>query len=250
MSRSWEIEQIVEKLNDISSRGFIGVIESDHRTDDGVVGQVLEKLFGIRENNLCVGDLGKFELKSARVKSSTITLCHKKPNRGLTPLELFERFSYVKPSKRDPSVIKRKLFTTVTGKKPNSLGLRLVGLKNHRFELHYENEQLCEWDISEQISKIDSVIMVFATTEGATNSRSEKFHYNEAFLLKDILDIGTLISSGIVVLDLCIDQVLGGKKAPHDRGPHIRVPKSKLFKAYKTVIPLLAKKTQKTRRKK
>ncbi|MCB0407890.1 MAG: hypothetical protein KDD34_06775 [Bdellovibrionales bacterium] len=235
MKKIWDINAIVSQLAKIEAKGFIGINGSDYRKDDGAIGQILEKEFNIVENNLSTRDLGDFELKAIRQRSKTITLCHKKPISGLTPLQLFERFSYVKPSSRDSSLLKRKLFTTITGKRENSLGLKLAGKSHSQFDLLFKNERLSTWDISEQLHKISSIILVLAQTEGTTNSRNEKFYFYEAFLMKDILDIGHLITQGFLVLDLCIDQVVNSHKAPHDRGPHIRISKSKILQSFKQV---------------
>jgi hypothetical protein len=55
---------------------------------------------------LRVGDLGEFELKGMRLRSATLTLGHKRPVKGLSPLQIFDRFGYVRPSRRDPTVLK------------------------------------------------------------------------------------------------------------------------------------------------
>ena len=55
--------------------------------------------------------------------------------------------------------------------------------------------------------------------------------------LKDLID------NDIIVIDFCIDQPLASDgtptASPHDRGPHIRVPVSKLAQAYNRVIQIL-----------
>src|SRR5690348_15979233 len=102
---SWTLEEISRRLLEIRGKGYIPVPPEIYRRDDGIVGQILEREFGLRENNLAVADLGEFELKGRRTNSQLITLSHKRPEKGLSPVEIFDRFGYVKKSNRDPGTI-------------------------------------------------------------------------------------------------------------------------------------------------
>lgn len=236
---NWTIEQIIAKLNEINQKGFINIPQVDFRSDEGVVGQILEREFGVSENNLSLGDLGDFELKGMRKRSTTLTLCHKTSDSGMTPIEIFDRFGYVKPSNRDSSVMKKKLFCTVKGSKPNTLGLQLKPHELTFFDLFYGDEFICRWNLTDSLGKIDRMILVLADTRGNVNTLDESFHYNEAYLLNKLKDINSLISDGVVVVDFCIDQIVDSPRVPHDRGPHIRVPKSKLKLAYQNIEKIM-----------
>ena len=65
------------------------------------------------------------------------------------------------------------------------------------------------------------------------------FHYVEGYVLDKIRPLNDLITDGIIVVDFCIDQPADFSKSPHDRGPHIRVPKSKLNRAYEEIKRIL-----------
>ena len=236
---SWTIEQIAAKLAEIKAKGFIGIPSNMFRSDEGVVGQILEKEFGLKENNLRVGDLGEFELKGMRKTSSTLTLCHRKPETGLNPIEIFDRFGYIRPSNRAPAVLKKKLFCTITGKRLNSLDFRLQPEKRSYINLFYKDEFISRWNLTDAIEKINKIILVFADTIGMTNAEDEKFHYTKAILLNGLKPINELVNTGKIVIDFCIDQVVGGKKGPHDRGPHIRMPKTAFVSAYSDVKIIL-----------
>lgn len=227
----WQKKQIVKKLLEIKAKGYISIPEGTYRRDEGVIGQILEREFGVQENNLSVRDLGSFELKGMRSKSKTLTLGHKTTNLGLTPIEVFDRFGYIKPSSRDKSILKKKLFTTVKSK-PNNHNLRLLSSSNSRISMYYSSEFICSWDLSDSLQKINAILLVVAETKGKTGSKKEKFHFIDAYLLKDLKPLSELVPADIVVIDFCIDQPVDSNKGPHDRGPHIRVPKSKLFGAY------------------
>lgn len=229
---SWSITEIKSKLNMIKKKGFIGIPPDMYRRDEGIVGQLLEREFQIRENNLQIGDLGEFELKGIRSGSQTLTLCHKRPDDGLSPIQIFDRFGYIRPSNRDSSVLKKKLFTTVSGTRTNSLDLILNSDGNARIKMSFRKEFICRWDLKNSLEKINKIVLVQADTKGRTCSRDERFHYVKAFLLNRLKSIDYLIEEGILVIDFCIDQAVGSQRGPHDRGPHIRIPKRKLFDAY------------------
>jgi hypothetical protein len=230
--RYFELSEIIEILTDIKNQGFIKIKETQFRKDEGITGQILEDLFGLKENNYAVRDLGNYELKAFRKKSSNLTLFHKKPASGLTPYQLFDRFGYVKPSKRNPAIMKKKLFTTITGHKFNSLGLKLVSTAKNDFQVYYKDELLSTWKLDDSVHKVDEIIMVFPDTQGAVNTKEETFHFNEAYYLSGFKPLSELITNNAMFLDLCIDKEVNDTGVPHDRGPHIRLRKQKLFQSY------------------
>lgn len=52
MADIWTKEAVIERLKEINSKGFIPVPQGMFRADDGIVGQILEREFGVAENNL------------------------------------------------------------------------------------------------------------------------------------------------------------------------------------------------------
>ena len=237
----WTKEQVILRLNELERKGYIPIPKGMYRNDDGVIGQILEREFGVKENNLHIADLGTYELKGMRSKkgkSKTLTLFHQNPTEGMTTLQIFERFSYIKPSKRD-GTMKRKLFTTIYGNKENSLGFILKPSGTSNIDLYYHDEYLARWDLSSGLAKIQQVLLAFAETIGQRNSEEECFHYVRAYILGSTRNIYKAISEGAVVMDLCIDQPADGSKSAHDRGPHIRIPIRKLDALFDAVEQVL-----------
>lgn len=237
----WTIEIVKEKLLEIEAKGFIPIPSGTFRTDDGIVGQVLEREFGVAENNLHMADLGgTYELKGMRQRKnkSNLTLFHQTSSSGLNPINIFDRFGYHRKSNRS-DVMMKKLFTTIKGNRTNSLGFILKALNEDDIGLYYNDEYLATWDLTDAKQKISQVILALAETQGAANSKTEKYHYNEVYLLSGVKNISEAISKGSVVMDLCIDQPAGGSKAPHDRGPHIRIPVKKLGDLFESVTRIL-----------
>jgi hypothetical protein len=235
----WTLEEIILRLKEIEGKGYVSIPAVMYRSDEGIVGQILEREFEIQENNLKVGDLGEFELKGMRKNSSTLTLCHRKPETGMNPIQIFERFGYVRPSNRDHSIIKKKLFCTVTGKKFNSLQFKLQPYEEYCIDLYFQDEFICRWNLVEAISKMNNLILIIANTIGKTGSNEEQFHYIRGILYSGLKPINELVNDGKIVIDFCIDQELRGAKGPHDRGPHIRIPKKQLASAYNEMKVIL-----------
>ena len=63
--------EITEMINELREKGWIKI--EDHRKDrDGGLGNTLEDLLDIQENNEPIADLGEFELKTHRKKSGSL----------------------------------------------------------------------------------------------------------------------------------------------------------------------------------
>ncbi|MCL2080849.1 MAG: MvaI/BcnI family restriction endonuclease, partial [Oscillospiraceae bacterium] len=236
----WTKAAVIERLIEIEKRGYIEIPQGKYRKDDGVIGQILEKLFDVEENNISLADLGKFELKGMRKKKggNTLTLFHQTPSKGMTPIQIFDRFGYIKKSSRS-DIMKKKLFTTIRGDKYNNRGFILSARSETEINLYYHDEYLSTWDLSEGKHKIDNVILAFAKTRGKFNTREESFHFAEAYLLSEPKNLSQAITAGAVVMDLCIDQPADRSKSPHDRGPHIRIPVRKLNMLFGKVEKLI-----------
>jgi hypothetical protein len=239
----WTLKAVQKRLVEIKAKGFLSIPEGSFRTDDGVVGQVLEREFHVQENNLRLRDLGEFELKALRKTSKNLTLAHKSPEVGMNPIQVFDRFGYIRRSNRNPLEMRKKLFCTVNGKKPNPQGLRLWSENEHTVDMFFGDEMICKWNLKETLNKIDQIILVTAQTQGKANTADEKFHYVEAKLMKGLKNLTELINNSIVVIEFSVDQHVDDNgiaisKRPHDRGPHIRIPKGKIKKAYNEVTDI------------
>lgn len=239
----WTKKNVAARIKEISEKGFIPIPEEAYRRDDGSIGQVLEREFGVPENNIHLADLGTYELKGMRLgkkKSRRLTLFHQKPTSGMEIKQIFERFSYERPSARDGTP-KRKLFTTIKGNRQNNRGFLLKAEGESAVSLYHQEEYLATWDLSGSEGKINQILLAVAETTGAVNSKEEKFHFVEAYILSAPKNIYEAITAGAVVMDLCIDQPAAdfGKKVPHERGPHIRIPISKLHLLFDSIERIL-----------
>ena len=75
-------EELIEEFHKIFNRGWIKSVKKTIDTrNDGAVGNTLEKLLGIKENNLPIPNAREWELKGQRLHtSSLITLKHSEPS--------------------------------------------------------------------------------------------------------------------------------------------------------------------------
>ena len=78
MTESITKEQLIQRLNEIATSGWF---VSERGRNDGAVGNTLEDLLGIEENNLPIPNAAEWELKAQRSTSnSLLTLCHMEPS--------------------------------------------------------------------------------------------------------------------------------------------------------------------------
>jgi len=71
-------ESLIEKLKEIAAKGWIKNARSGNH---GGIGNTLEDLLGIEENNLPIPNAAEWELKTQRLGSiALVTLCHSEPS--------------------------------------------------------------------------------------------------------------------------------------------------------------------------
>ena len=73
-------EELIQKFKEIEAQGWIKCPRK-RKKNDGSVGNLLEDLLGIPENNLPIPNAAEWELKAQRAEtSSLVTLCHQEPS--------------------------------------------------------------------------------------------------------------------------------------------------------------------------
>lgn len=106
------------------------------------VGHTLEKLLGLRENNVALPDLGEIELKAHRINSpSMVTLfTFNKEAWKVPPIEAIQHYGIVDQRGR------LSLYCTVS-RSPNSFGLFLHIDNNTVSIRHVSGAIITEWDL-------------------------------------------------------------------------------------------------------
>lgn len=88
-------EQMIERLNEIAQRGWI---QSLRPLNSGGIGNTIDDLLGLQENNLPIADTAQWEMKSHRMGSaSLLTLFHMEPeprSARLVPQTLLPKYGW------------------------------------------------------------------------------------------------------------------------------------------------------------
>src|SRR4030067_1798857 len=102
----WTLDKLISELKQVKKLAFIKTT----RAHQGGVGNTIETLLGVKENNLRTPDLGVIELKAKRISSSSmLTLSSKAPLPRAVNKRLFDAYN----RKGEDGV--NRLYTTVYG---------------------------------------------------------------------------------------------------------------------------------------
>src|SRR3972149_12042807 len=172
------IKELVEKLKTIKDLGYVKTT----RAHQGGVGNTLEDLLDIPENNLRLPDLGEIEIKAKRFDSqSMLTLSSRAPKpRGVNRV-LFENYKYI--NEKDGLY---RLYSTVYGSRTNSNRFK-IDVKEDKLTLLNPKNIEAFWPLEklDDVLKENStkIVLALAQTKGDFGKENEQFHYTEAYLL-------------------------------------------------------------------
>lgn len=219
--------ELLDKLKMISGKGFVNSV----RVGDTGVGMTLESLLGIRENSSRLPDYKGIELKATRINkrsrcSNKAQLFSKTPNWHLSPLGSAENLVIKRGYIDDAG--NNALRHTVSGDKPNSLGLFL--------DIDYANDYLRQMflDVSaDDFVPEHDMTWVFEDLRMALKKKHnetfwvkarfkgerdrEQFHYVQAeYTATPYIDrLETLFETGLVTLDYTLHLKPSGKTRDH-----------------------------------
>lgn len=224
-------------MKEISDRGWI----KTSRTHDTGIGKTLEDLLGIEENNLQLPDLGKIELKAARLESgSMLTIATKSPlPKGINKI-LFEKYKYLDEEGS------YNLHSTVYGSRNNPQSFRVLFM-DERLMLKNKYSIEAYWPISvfgDVIKfKSNKILLVFAETKGERRSASESFHFTDAYVLEG-LNLETFkaaVSNDKLKIDIRIGSYRTGKNKGkyHDHGTAFRIGKKDFLELFDSVTKII-----------
>lgn len=231
------IKQLKQKLRQIKKQGFIRT----HRSGDTGIGKTLEDLLHIRENNIPLHDIKDVaELKAYRKDAKsmlTLFTLEPLPKGGDRDRLLLDNFGY---SKRDNKRSK-ELHSTLSCKRYNNQNLKLSVSKD-KIKVKGKGKRLnIFWDMvsvkKKFEDKLPALVYVLADRKGA--GVDEKFHFNEAYLLKDFsFDLfKKMVKKDQIVVDFRMYYRPNGSVRNH--GTAFRVKINKLYNCFKTKIRLV-----------
>ncbi len=205
--RKLTLNEFVKSFAKIKKLGWV----QSHRKGPTGIGQTLEQLLGLTENNIALPDLGTVELKAHRAGSSSmITLFTF--NRKVWKVKPFDAIK--KYGTKDSNGRLGMYFTM--SRTPNSMGLFLHIERETISVRHISGEVIAEWELTTLaerfVRKIPGLVFVSAFSE--MRGDSEWFKFDRAQLLTDTSSeiIRNQIISGNILVDLRL----------HDKGTSAR----------------------------
>ncbi|MCY4541714.1 MAG: MvaI/BcnI family restriction endonuclease [Rhodobacteraceae bacterium] len=255
-------ESLVGKLEDIRAMGWI---ETARPGNDGGVGNTLEDLLGIQENNLPLPNSGEWEVKGQRADSgSLITLFHMEPSCRafkFVPRVFLPKYGWrhKKAGQRYPNC-ERSFRQTITAGQFTSRGFTIfVNHKFRRVEVSFDSfkvniekhedwlnrvERLAGlgelnpqpyWGFDDLYHKAGTKLKstIYAVAERKRRRGVEHFRYSQFFMLEKFRQdkFVSVIESGDIKIDF-------DARTGHNHGTKFRLKQQRYTDLYDSVIPL------------
>lgn len=193
------------------------------------VGRLLEELLGLRANSSKAPDYKGIEIKASRASRSTKqTLFAQVPDWTISPFkssaQILDAFGYVRGTKHS-----RRLYCTVSAKKPNTQGLYLeVDQVPHRLSERSTNpiyRDVAYWpmDTLKEALAHKHPETFWVTASARAQGPCEMFKYEKVHHTKRPITsaLPTLLEAGIVTVDHLIGRSTNGQV--RERGPLFRI---------------------------
>lgn len=224
------LDEFIKAFAKIKSQGWV---KSERHGSTGI-GQTLEKLLGISENNIASPDLGEIELKAHRINSSSMITLFTFNRRvwKTKPLDAIRKYGSLDENAR------LGMYYTMS-KNPNSKGLYLQIKDDIVSVQHISGEVIAEWQIEALverfIKKIPALLFVGAESKIAENK--EWFKFQAAKLLSGTSEkiIREQINQGNILLDLRLHDKITSAR---NHGTGFRVFERKLPLLFETIRDL------------
>ncbi|MCI5715528.1 MAG: MvaI/BcnI family restriction endonuclease [Candidatus Onthomorpha sp.] len=207
-------EELVEKFKEIESMGWI---QNNRKGNDGGVGNTLEDLLGIPENNLPIPNAAEWELKAQRTNTtSLVTLCHMEPSpkaTKLVPSLLLPNYGWLHKQAGDKYPSDEMSFRmTLNSTSYTDRGFKvIVNDKDQKIEIDFDatkcNSRHSEWlsgvedkvglgkipivpywGFNDLYTKVGTKLVncFFVQADVKKEGQVEFYHYNNVLMLKDI----------------------------------------------------------------
>ncbi len=228
--RHLTVERFKVKFAQVKKKGWV----NSKRKGPTGIGQTLEQLLGIKENNVALPDLGTVELKAHRIGSSSmITLfTFNRKAWKMNPLAAIKKYGT-----RDENGRLGMYFTMA--RTPNSMGL-FININDKTISVrHVSGETVAEWKLEDLakrfMQKTPGLVLVSAFSE--MRGDIEWFKYDRAQLLTETSPeiIHNQLISGNILVDLRLHDK--GTMA-RNHGTGFRAIEDKLTLLFKNTIEL------------
>jgi hypothetical protein len=207
-------EELIAKFKEIESRGWI---QNYRKGNDGAVGNTLEDLLGIPENNLPIPNAAEWELKAQRANTtSLLTLCHMEPSpRAMKIVSniLLPNYGWKHKAAGTKYPDTEKSFrATLNCRSYTDHGFTVnVNREEKRIEIVFDSTKCSDihkewldgvkarvgsgdiivrpyWGFNDLFSKVGTKLIncFYVQAETKREAGEEYFHYNKVLMLKDV----------------------------------------------------------------
>ena len=255
-------EELIEKFKEINKKGWI---ENKRGKNNGAVGNTLEDLLGIPENNLPIPNAAEWELKAQRKNTtSLVTLCHLEPSPRAAKLVsnlLLPNYGWPHSLAGINYPVNEKSFRqTLNTKLITDRGFSVkVNYEEKKVEIVFNSKKVSDkhkkwlkevldstemdtlpitpyWGFNDLYIKIGSKLTncFFVRAETKKENNKEYFHYNNVLMLKNVnLDkFINAIEQGLVYIDF-------DARTGHNHGTKLRIKYENIPELYKDVIEII-----------
>lgn len=241
------IQELTTKFLQIKEKGFVPNTRPNNQ--DGGIGNTLEDLLGIQENNLTQADFKDIEIKSQRLFSgSYITLFSKAPTHPKRANNyLRETFGEVRQEEHsDKKILYASIFahrpSTVYDKYKMSLQINHNEQRLYLIVTDLNNKTLSNdiyWDfqtLQKATQKLKNLLLAFADTKNQDNQKYHRFTKAQLYLNFNFDNFLTELQNGSIMFDIRIGVYNSGKSygKTHDHGSGFRIKKENFHLLYNT----------------
>lgn len=258
-------EELIQEFKRIESMGWIKVPKKRNK-NDGSVGNLLEDLLGIPENNLPIPNAAEWELKAQRTNTtSLLTLCHQEPSPRalkLVPELLLPNYGWPhsEAGKKYPK-IEMSFRATLNASTYTDRGFTVnVNHIEERVEVVFDSskcdkEKHCEWikgvenkvglgqlptlpywGFNDLYTKIGTKLIncFFVQADVKREGGTQYYHYNNVLMLKkvDKSKFIKAIEQGIIYIDF-------DARTGHNHGTKFRIKKKDIPMLYAEAIRVI-----------
>ncbi|MDD7455740.1 MAG: MvaI/BcnI family restriction endonuclease [Bacteroidales bacterium] len=256
-------DELITNFKEIEAKGWI---ENYRRGNDGAVGNILEDLLGIPENNLPIPNAAEWELKSQRSTTRSLTtLCHVEPSpraASLVPNMLLPLYGWEHRKAGMPGyAVDEKSFRSTTNAVTfTDRGFKLnVNRKEQRVEFIFDSTKCSDmhsewlksveervglgpfkvipyWGFNDLYTKAGTKLLncFYVLADVKREHGKEYFHYNKVLMLKRV-NMDKFINA---VEDGCL-YVDFDARTGHNHGTKFRINFKDIPKVYDEVIQII-----------
>jgi hypothetical protein len=257
-------ESLIGKLKEISEQGWI---ENGRHGNDGGIGNTLEDLLGIEENNLPIPNAAEWELKTQRLKTSSLTtLFHIEPSpraMKFVPSTLLPHYGWPhqKAGEKYPAT-ERSFRATIHGNGRNDRGFGVqIDNKERKVLISFDSNQVGErhadwlegvkkniglseidpqpyWGFDDLEHKAGTKLLnafyVQAAVKRDKETKKEYYHYSKVLMLQRFDFNGFLkqLEAGNILIDF-------DARTGHNHGTKFRLRQNCLPELYEMVTEII-----------